>query len=113
MRLPWLSENEKFAVGGIIVWLGFALYFGWALSAQASIFDTEWVKTSPAITNRHYTVSANVDAACRHRAPDSGPIQGCALRDYAMGVCFIFLPEHAPRWLIEHENKHCDGYDHP
>jgi hypothetical protein len=37
----------------------------------------------------------------------------CAEFDLARGTCDIWLSEDfAPRKVIEHERKHCEGYDH-
>jgi len=37
---------------------------------------------------------------------------GCAVRDPASKVCLIYTAADPPQWLMEHELKHCDGYDH-
>ena len=39
-------------------------------------------------------------------------IHGCARRDYESRVCFIFTRARPAQWLVEHERKHCDGWDH-
>jgi len=37
----------------------------------------------------------------------------CARRNPVENTCTIFIPKNAPDWMIAHELKHCDGYDHP
>lgn len=39
-------------------------------------------------------------------------LHGCARRDYEMRACFIYTRQNPPQWLLEHERKHCAGYDH-
>ena len=39
-------------------------------------------------------------------------LHGCARRDYEMRTCFIYTAPRPPAWLLEHERKHCAGYDH-
>lgn len=36
----------------------------------------------------------------------------CAIRDYGMGLCFIIIPRHPMLDTLDHERKHCAGYDH-
>lgn len=39
----------------------------------------------------------------------------CVKRDLEIRVCFIYAERsriETPRWLVEHEWKHCEGYDH-
>ena len=39
-------------------------------------------------------------------------LHGCARRDFEMRTCFIYTAPRPPAWLLEHERKHCAGYDH-
>ncbi len=36
MKMPWLTEDQKFAIGAFVVFTGFCLFFGWSKSAQAA-----------------------------------------------------------------------------
>lgn len=38
---------------------------------------------------------------------------GCAVRDYAAGVCRIYIEANAAPWQRTHELAHCAGYSHP
>lgn len=37
---------------------------------------------------------------------------GCVERDYARGVCWVYLEPNPPAWLMEHELMHCKGFSH-
>ena len=39
-------------------------------------------------------------------------LYGCARRDFEMRACFIYTAPQPATWLLEHERKHCAGYDH-
>jgi hypothetical protein len=40
-------------------------------------------------------------------------LYGCAKRDYAKRECVIYTAPKPEQWLLDHERKHCAGYDHP
>lgn len=45
--------------------------------------------------------------------PKAGRItSGCAVRNYALNRCFIYVEPNAPKWLAGHELAHCAGFDH-
>ena len=44
--------------------------------------------------------------------PPGQTLYGCARRDYSIGACLIFTGPHPESWLLEHERKHCAGWDH-
>lgn len=39
-------------------------------------------------------------------------LYGCAKRDYVMRECVIYTEPNPPRWLLDHERRHCAGWDH-
>jgi hypothetical protein len=39
-------------------------------------------------------------------------LHGCAQRIADAGVCLIYTAPHPAAWLMEHERKHCAGWDH-
>ena len=39
-------------------------------------------------------------------------VYGCAFRVVEAKVCIIYTPPAPAAWLIEHERKHCAGWDH-
>lgn len=44
--------------------------------------------------------------------PKTPNAYGCAVRDYRVGLCWIYIPADAPVWLRAHELLHCAGYNH-
>jgi hypothetical protein len=111
MKLPY-SQDTQFGIGAVAVFLGFCAYFAWLSVADASMFDTQWVKTRPAATVPYqYITVPDADRACRQAgAQAKGSIHGCATlynRD-----CAIYLPSDPPVWLVEHEERHCAGFTH-
>ena len=38
---------------------------------------------------------------------------GCAVPNFLAGVCHVYVRDLDNKELIEHERKHCAGYDHP
>ena len=51
-------------------------------------------------------------ANCRISVAPGFTLYGCARRDYWIGACLIFTPPNPEPWLLEHERKHCAGWDH-
>ena len=39
-------------------------------------------------------------------------LYGCAQRMVSANVCIIYTAAKPADWLLEHERKHCAGYDH-
>ena len=39
-------------------------------------------------------------------------VYGCAVRAFALKVCFIYTGQNPAPWLMKHERKHCAGWDH-
>ena len=37
---------------------------------------------------------------------------GCAKRLFDSRACLVFTRANPQRWLLEHEQRHCDGWDH-
>ena len=42
----------------------------------------------------------------------SGTLYGCAKRDFKRRVCTVVTGPQPAAWLLNHERKHCAGYDH-
>jgi len=40
-------------------------------------------------------------------------LHGCAVRDFDKHVCVVYTRADPQKWLIDHERRHCDGWDHP
>ena len=39
-------------------------------------------------------------------------VVGCSFWDIQKETCDVYIPKDGPDWILEHELKHCDGYDH-
>lgn len=39
-------------------------------------------------------------------------LHGCAVRDFGSNVCVIYTGPQPAAWLLEHERRHCAGWDH-
>jgi hypothetical protein len=37
---------------------------------------------------------------------------GCARRNHIDNTCTIFVGSNVPDWVMPHELKHCEGFDH-
>ena len=77
--------------------------------------DYSWQKPREAAPKPwFYVVVENPDAVCRPllgaRSSKVGRINACAA--WGEQQCTIYLPRSASLWLIEHEEKHCEGYTH-
>jgi len=42
----------------------------------------------------------------------SGTLYGCAKRDFKQRTCTIVTGPQPAVWLLDHERKHCEGFDH-
>lgn len=61
----------------------------------------------------YYQVSAELlQAICRFSVPHGWVAHSCVERSYHEGRCIIYVDHDMPKWLKEHEEKHCAGYDH-
>jgi len=85
-----------------------------ALSACTSMpVDEEWEATPshPALPATFLVVdSKGIEQNCG--SPAGLYVYGCANRDYKRRDCLVYTRASPPGWLVEHEKKHCDGWDH-
>ena len=54
--------------------------------------------------------SIGIDRNCG--SPPGLYVYGCAYRDFDRRACLVFTRANPGSWLVEHEKKHCDGWDH-
>jgi hypothetical protein len=67
--------------------------------------------THPALPSMHFVVAASdLPGACGH--PKGARLLGCAHRVYDPPVCLVYTAANPAPWVMEHELKHCAGYDH-
>lgn len=94
-----------------VVFLAFALS---GCSAHAGIFDTVWTQSRTAAPKPWLYVEVRDPATvCKQagaRVAMNAAAHACS--SWSTGGCVIYLPKDAPRWLVEHEEKHCAGWTH-
>lgn len=75
--------------------------------------QADWLAqpTHPALPPYHIEVAAaDLQRTCG-RYPGMR-MHGCAVRLVAENVCIIYTGPQPAAWLMEHERKHCAGWDH-
>ena len=107
MKLSRLIPWSIVALLIVLVALGFAL------SGCAS-FDYDWQRVHPAAPKPWRTVIVqDVDATCKALHSQGVGIErilGCAT--WHQDGCMIYLPRDAAPWVVEHEQRHCEGWTH-
>ena len=107
MKLP------RFIPWSIVALLIVMVAFGFALSGCAS-FDYDWQRVHPAAPKPWRTVIVqDVDATCKALHSQGVGIErilGCAT--WHQDGCMIYLPRDAAPWVVEHEQRHCEGWTH-
>lgn len=112
LRGHWLRFCESIWVWAIALVLTVAVCL---FMTGCASFDYQWVKRHEPMQNIRVVQVREVNAVCQHyaRTQGGGEMIGCARRDYADGVCIIYLPLDYPQWLLDHERRHClTGEDH-
>lgn len=80
-----------------------------ALPVDESWEGTPTHKPLPAVF-----IEVDSDGIARYCGDRPGTyVHGCARRDYESRACFVFTRAKPQPWLVEHEKKHCAGWDHP
>lgn len=67
--------------------------------------------THGALRPFHVEVSAEKLASACGDAPAMG-LYGCAVRIPDERLCVIYTTPHPESWVMAHEQRHCDGFDH-
>ena len=65
----------------------------------------------PPLPARYVQVSG-AELARKCGSYPGGIVLGCADRNFVTRVCTIYTKSDPPKWLLDHERKHCAGYDH-
>ena len=84
-----------------------------ALPGCAALAQEQWQQkpSHPPMRPYHLIVpDADMEKAC-----GSGPwhyVYGCAVRIASERVCLIYTRSEPAAWIMEHERKHCAGWDH-
>jgi hypothetical protein len=84
-----------------------------ALPGCAALVESDWQDhpSHAPLRPLHLVIAdASMDRACgRH---PSRYVYGCAVRIPSEGVCLVYTRAQPAAWILEHEYKHCDGWDH-
>jgi hypothetical protein len=76
---------------------------------------TEWLPgpLHPALRPYHIEVGDDALAgACGNPPTMHLRLHGCALRVTEERLCIIYTKANPASWVMEHERKHCAGWDH-
>ena len=73
--------------------------------------DWQATRTHGPLRTMHFVVPAKDLPRICHTHP-AAATYGCAVRDRVADICLIYTAANPPQWLMEHERKHCDGWDH-
>ena len=90
-----------------------ALLAALALPGCATLVESDWQEqpSHSALRPYHLVVSdADLDNACQ-RSPGTY-VFGCAVRIPSERMCLIYTRAHPAEWIMVHERRHCDGWDH-
>lgn len=97
----------------LVFLIGVPLVLFFLLAGCAS-YEYDWKRTNSASVKPWlYVTVADVDATCRSfgtPASTSRRINGCA--QWKPVGCIIILPHNSPKWIKEHEERHCEGWVH-
>ena len=104
-RIPWL------AVAALAVLIPACV----GALAGCSAFDPDWQRVHPPAPKPWQRVMvADADATCRalhSQGVGVGRILACAT--WRTDGCTIYMQPAAPAWIVEHEERHCQGWTHP
>ena len=84
-----------------------------ALQGCAALSGNDWEgrATHAALRPYHIVISdADMEHACG--ADRLRYVFGCALRIPAERICLIYTRPQPAAWILAHEQRHCDGWDH-
>jgi len=90
-----------------------ALLAACALPGCAALAEHDWHErpSQAPLPPYHLVVSeADLETACGSRPWTH--VFGCAVRIPSEHVCLVYTRAQPAAWIIEHERKHCEGWDH-
>jgi hypothetical protein len=113
---PWwiraIQDDEFWKWPSYILCAVLAVIVLFGLFGCAS-FDYEWQKANPAADKTVVVEVSNSDSTCRKLGAVGAGIErvlGCA--QWTETVCTVYLEHDAPKWVRDHEAKHCEGWTH-
>jgi len=90
------------AVGGVLL-----------QGCGSMVVESDWLSrpTHPALPSYHIELAQEeLPRACGN-AP-AIPLHGCALRVPEAHACIIYTTPKPAAWVLDHERRHCAGWDH-
>ena len=79
--------------------------------AAAVLDDWHAHPTHAPLPAKHIEVAdSDLNRVCGIHA--AGRLYGCAIRVVEARVCIIYTAPQPAAWVMEHERKHCAGWDH-
>jgi hypothetical protein len=83
------------------------------LPGCAALVQDDWneAPTHPPLPWRHFELPAS-DLARTCRIAANFRVYGCAYRVVDARICIIYTGPSPAAWVMEHERKHCAGWDH-
>lgn len=93
--------------------LAAALAAALLLPGCATIVQDDWHASPghPPLPAEHFEVSdKDLPRLCGNYP--GMKLHGCAIRVVDARVCIIYTAPRPAAWLMEHERKHCAGFDH-
>ena len=91
-----------------------AIGCAFALTGCAATVREDWGPEPrfPELPAYHFEVAeSDLPRVCGAH-PAGGRVLGCALRHFADGLCIIYTRPRPAAWLLDHERRHCAGWDH-
>lgn len=127
----WWFYNEDRVMQAICLF-GLILFIAWSVFPQlipvrfgrwlfvslglmgCASYDYDWNQSNPPAPKPWaYIYALDTDLACRGLGAQAAAgvrINGCAI--WKPSSCIIVLPENPPHWIVEHEERHCNGWSH-
>ena len=86
---------------------------GLALPGCAAMVEADWQEHPSHAPLQSYHIElpdAQLGRACGERPGQY--VFGCALLIPSDRICIILTRAHPAEWIMQHEQRHCDGWDH-
>ena len=84
-----------------------------ALPGCAALVDDDWdaLPSQPPLRPYHVVIpDAEMEHACGARPFTY--MYGCAVRIESENLCLVYTRPQPAAWIMVHEYKHCNGWDH-
>lgn len=110
---PGVDARVRIARDGGAEVIRYALLAASALPGCAALVEHDWNErpSQVPLPPYHLVISeADMERACGSRPWRH--VFACAVRIPSEHVCLVYTRAQPAAWIIEHERKHCEGWDH-